>query len=324
MTNINHVNQVSRVNRAIPEEFISRYAGIVDDSEKFLASLDKYPPKAFRVNTIKAEREEIIAKFSEYNIGISPVSFYSDAFTTNNLEIGSTLEHFLGKIYIQELPSMLPPLLVRKELENENIRLVVDGCAAPGSKTTQCAALMQNRGLLIANDIDYTRTKALKFNTEKCGTFNTVIVNRDFRHLPNFGADVVILDAPCSAEGTARKNYEVFLRWSSKKIAGHATLQKQLILKGYDMLRSGGVMIYSTCTFAPEENEGVVSHLIEKRSDAVIEQIEEDAQLSPFKFGPAIMKWQEEAFPKAVSACRRVWPHHNDTGGFFLCKVRKK
>ncbi len=301
---------------AIPGPFRERYGPMVDDEEEFFASLLRPLPKSFRVNTLKGRAEEVKERFHSYGIGIEEVPWYPDAFISENPEIGSALEHFIGSIYLQELVSMLPPLLVREELGRAG--LVLDACAAPGSKTTQLAALMENQGVIVANDIAYSRIRALRFNLEKTGTLNTVITNYDLRHFPKMQFDVILLDAPCSAEGTARKSPALFSTWSPRSIPGHARLQKQLIVKAFDLLAPGGSLVYSTCTFAPEENEAVVSWLLEKRP-AALEKIE----VPHIRLSSGIQAWKEKEFHSEVGKTARIWPHHNDTGGFFMAKVRK-
>ncbi len=302
---------------SIPQRFKERYSPLVDDPDGFLSSLSRPLPRSFRVNAIKSSPEAVRERFAGYGISLAPVPWYEDAFVSEEPDIGATLEHFSGAIYMQELVSMLPPLLLRAELPNA--RMVLDACAAPGSKTTQMAALMGNRRTIVANDVDYSRIRALKFNLEKTGTLNTIITNMDLRYFPRAGFDVVILDAPCSAEGTMRKNAELFLSWSEREIRKHAALQKQLILKAFDLLLPGGSMVYSTCTFAPEEDEAVVDWLLKNREGAVLEPI----GFEGLRTSPAVMEWEGARFDERVSAAERVWPHHNDTGGFFLAKVRK-
>lgn len=300
----------------IPDRFKERYSNIVDDPDAFFSILQTLLPKSFRVNTLKSNYAEVMSRFSQYGISLQQMSWYRDAFVSENPEIGGTLEHFRGGIYIQELVSMLPALLVESELKNANY--VLDGCAAPGSKTTHLAALMENRGTLVANDIDFGRIRALKFNIEKTGAVNTIITNRDLRAFPEMQFDVVVLDAPCSAEGTMRKNGELFSVWSEAEIERQSKLQKQLIIKAFDMLVPGGSMVYSTCTFAPEENEAVVDWLIQNR-EATLEPI----SFEGFRMSKPLEEWNKIKFADQVKNCARIWPHHNDTGGFFLAKVKK-
>lgn len=302
----------------LPERFRERYLPAVDEPEAFLACLETMTPRAFRVNTLKATVEEVRERFGGYGIGIRQAPWLPEAFVSDIPELGGTLEHFLGSIYLQELASMLPPVLVKEELASA--RLVLDGCAAPGSKTTQMAAMMRNRGAIVANDIDYSRIRALKFNLEKTGTLNTIITNQSLLHFPqHLQFDVVLVDAPCSGEGTIRKSESVLAGWSEALIAQHSRLQKQLIARGFDLLKPGGVMVYSTCTLAPEENEEVVDSLLAARPDAKLENL----SLPGLRLSPAILEWKGKKFSEEAGKAARVWPHHNDTDGFFLAKVRK-
>ncbi|MFH0884139.1 MAG: RsmB/NOP family class I SAM-dependent RNA methyltransferase [Candidatus Micrarchaeota archaeon] len=301
----------------VPDRFRERYCSLVDDEDAFLSCLEELLPKSFRVNTIKSSAEEVMRRFESYAIGLSRVPWYSDAFICDNPEAGFSLEHFTGAIYMQELVSMLPPLLVREELGTS--RFVLDGCAAPGSKTTQIAAMMGNRGTLIANDVSYSRIRALKFNLEKAGVLNTVITNRDLNAFQNLRFEVIVLDAPCSSEGTIRKNYDVFDTWSEGGIRQYSNVQKQLIVKAFDMLMPEGTLVYSTCTFAPEENEGVLQHLIDMRPEARLEKI----SFEGLRTSETVGSWNGIEFSSQIRNAARIWPHHNNTGGFFLAKVGK-
>ncbi|MBI4021391.1 MAG: RsmB/NOP family class I SAM-dependent RNA methyltransferase [Candidatus Aenigmarchaeota archaeon] len=297
----------------LPARFRDRYGPLVDDPGALFSSLATPVPKAFRVNTLKATPAEVADRFQGYGLALRPVEWSPEAFVSVP-EAGRTLDHFLGAIYLQELVSMLPPLVAGV---SPRTRTVIDACAAPGSKTTQCAALMANQGLLVANDVDYRRIRALKFNLEKTGAINTIITNKDVRHFPGLPADVVLVDAPCSAEGTFRKSPEALATWSTQGIARHANLQRQLILKGFDLLAPGGTLVYSTCTFAPEENEAVIDYLLRNRPAAL-----ESIRLPGFRFSPPVREWNGRAFDPQVRRAARVWPHENDTGGFFLAKIR--
>jgi NOL1/NOP2/sun family putative RNA methylase len=300
----------------IPQRFLERYGKIAGDMDALLESLKSPLPRAFRVNTIKASPDAVSERFRGYGIGLKGVPWYSDAFISDNPNIGKTLEHFMGHIYMQELASMIPPLLIREELKEADY--VLDACAAPGSKTTQLAAMMENRGTLVANDIDYGRLKALKFNLEKSCGLNVVMVNQDLRFFPKSQFDAILLDAPCSAEGTSRKNPDVFPKWSEANIRKQASMQRQLILKAFDLLAPGGVMVYSTCTYAPEENEAVIDYLLRNRAAKL-----EKASMPKFRMAPGVLEWEGRGFDREVKKAGRVWPHLNDTGGFFLAKVRK-
>lgn len=300
----------------IPELFRERYARLADDPDAFFASLLKPLPRTGRVNTLKAAVAHVQERFAGYGFPFEIAPWYAEAFTTAAANASRTLEHFIGAIYIQDFTSMLPPLLVRDELASA--ARVLDACAAPGSKTTQMAALMNNRGTIVANDVEYQRIKALKFNCEKTGVFNAAITNYDFREFPDAEFDVVLLDAPCTSEGTIRKDGKILKWWSMNYVYGTAQRQKQLILRAFDLLAPGGILVYSTCTFAPEENEEVVDYLLRHRP----------AELAPiaipgFRTVPGLTAWRDRELDPRLSCTARVLPHHNDTGGFFLARICK-
>ncbi len=301
----------------VPVEFRERYIDICDDPDAFFESLVTPLPRTCRVNTHKSSAQEVCSRFDSYGLKYERVPWYEDALTTGDQPLGSTFEHFFGSIYIQDLASMLPPLVLRDELTDAE--LVLDACAAPGSKSTQLSALMNNRGTIVANDNDHQRIKALKFNMEKTGSVNIAITNYDLRNFPDMKFDVILLDAPCSSEGTVRKVPGVFKWWHPRHIYSTAGVQRQLIVKAFDMLSDGGVMLYSTCTFAPEENEAIVDHLLRERQDASLEPIEIDN----FRTVSALSSYREAEYDERVTAAVRVFPHLNDTGGFFMARIRK-
>ncbi len=299
-----------------PELFRERYAQLSESPEEFFAALSTPLPRTGRVNTLKATVEQVRERFAKYGLPYEPAPWYAEAFTTSSAAVSRTLEHFIGAIYLQDYASMLPPLVVKEELQTAE--LVLDACAAPGSKTTQMAALMRNRGTIVANDVEYQRIKALKFNCEKTGVFNAAITNFDLRDYPACEFDVVLLDAPCTSEGTIRKDRKIVQWWSMNYVYGTAQRQKQLILRSFDLLARGGVMIYSTCTFAPEENEEVVDYLLRNR-EATLEAI----NVPNFRLIPGLTQWRDKSFDARLSLTARVLPQHNDTGGFFLARIRK-
>lgn len=302
----------------LPEGFASRYRTLVDDPDAFLAALGRVQ-RSFRVNTLKAAPEQVRKQFEEYGIALASVPWYADAFTCSDQRISKTLEHALGHMYLQGLSSMLPALAMKEELRRAS--LVLDACAAPGSKTTQLAALMQNRGTLMANDVDYSRLRALRFNLEKAGVVNAAVTHHDLLRFPapDGGFNCILLDAPCSAEGTFGKSTEAQERWSERLIAGCATLQKRLIAKAFDLLADNGMLVYATCTFAPDENEAVVQHLLETR-DAKIEQI----RINGLNASPGVLEWHGRAFDGQLASAIRIWPHLTNMNGFFIAKVRKR
>lgn len=273
-------------------------------------------PRSFRINRLKADVKEVLKRFDNYGIVCYPVPWYDEAFITESDEITYTLEHFLGMIYMQELSSMLPVLLLKEELKKAH--RVLDACAAPGSKTTHLAAMMNNRGLIVANDRNFDRIKGLKFNLNKTGTLNTVITQYDLIDFPDDQFDIVLLDAPCSSEGTIRKNPYLFTRWTEHRLRTYAGRQRQLILKAFDLLVPGGVLVYATCTFAPEENEAIMDWLLKNRPAEMI-----PVDIPGIRLSPPVTEWEGRKFDDRCRLAARLWPHHNDTGGFFIARVSK-
>ncbi len=236
-------------------------------------------------------------------------------------ELGRALEHILGYYYIQELASMLPIIALNPK-ENEKI---LDLCAAPGSKTTQIAAKMKNSGLIIANEINLGRIKILASNLERCGVINTIITRKEGRALCNklkqlnFRFDKILLDAPCSGEGTLRSTPATYSMWNFKTIKRLSRIQKQLFETAFEILEIGGEIVYSTCTHAPEENEEVIDYILEKFKDKIkIEKIK-----LPIKCRQGIINWEDKKYNNQVKESCRIYPQDNNTEGFFIAKLKK-
>jgi tRNA (cytosine49-C5)-methyltransferase len=298
----------------IPDAFLERYAPLVDDLDRFITSLQTPLAKAFRVNPLRAEVADVCDKLALHGAKLSQRQWYPEAFVCENIDPNATLQSFLGHIYVQELTSMLPPLIARDELTCAD--LVLDACAAPGSKTTQIAALMRNGGALFANEPNFGRTRALKGNLARCGIFNTTITNYDLLQFPDeLEFDVVFVDAPCSADGTVRKSPNVLQNWRPERSLKYMNLQKQLIRKGFELLRPGGALVYSTCSLSPLENEVVVDFLLRNFAATV-----EWTPAPHFHLTPGLNEFDGQTFRPEVERAARVWPHHNDTNGFFFCK----
>lgn len=301
----------------IPRDLMAHYGPLVDDPDGFEQALLQPLPRSFRVNTLKATSEEISERYSKYGIALQTAPWYADAFISPECDPSPTLEHFLGKIYIQELTSMLPPLALRAELEGAP--LVLDACAAPGSKSTQIAALLRDRGALVANDKDFSRIRGLKHNLSKAGAQNVVITNQDLADFPAERLfDVILLDAPCSSDGTIRKNPAQLKRWTPERALRFSSQQKHLIKVAFDLLRPGGTLLYSTCSFSPDENELVVSHLLTRREAELL-----PIELDGITLTDGLTQWSNEQMSEELIKTKRVWGHHNNTGGFYLAKIRK-
>ena len=236
-------------------------------------------------------------------------------------ELGRSMEHLLGYYYIQEIASMLPVLALKPKPGE----LVLDVAAAPGSKTTQIAAEMKGTGCIIANEISLPRLKILASNTERCGATNVIITRKDgialCRRLKEqgFKFDKILVDAPCSGEGTIRSSAITLKMWNPHSIRSLSKLQKALLANAIEILKPNGSLVYSTCTHAPEENEGVVDFVIKEFGKKVnVEKIN-----LPVKCRPGINKWLDSSYDKTIEKSCRIYPQDNDTEGFFIAKLKR-
>lgn len=305
--------------------FIERMKKLLGkDFDSYMEILKREPVRSFRCNTLKISPENLKKRLEEkgWKIKIPFEKFPEIMIVESELapgELGRSIEHLLGYYYIQEIASMLPVLVLNPK-PNEK---VLDLCASPGSKTTQIAARMENKGLLVANEVKIGRIKILAANTERCGVMNMIMTRKDGIALckrfkdENFLFDKILLDAPCSGEGTIRSTSRTLEMWNINTIKQLSNLQKSLIASAIEILKPNGILIYSTCTHAPEEDEEIVDFAL-KNFNVEVEKIE-----LPLKTSPGITKWEEKEYAEDVKYSCRVYPQVADTEGFFLVKLRK-
>ena len=300
---------------SLQRRLVKRYASIIDNLEDFEKTINEPLKQSFRINSLKGDNEKILANLRKYDETISTTNWYDNGFTTKLNNLGSSIEHFTGQIYIQELTSMMPALVVSDINENKR---VIDCCAAPGSKTTQIAEMMNNKGEIIANDNKHSRLKSLRGNLDRLGITNTTVTLRDFRSFPNTEADLYFVDAPCSSEGTIRKKNKIRKRWNDNDYERFSKIQKGILERTCEMAKEGDQIIYSTCTFAPEENERVVNSILQNHSVKL-----KEINIKNLTIGKGLLNWKEEIYDKEIEKCARIWPHHNDTDGFFIARIEK-
>ena len=252
-------------------EFLEHLKTYLNDEEiaQLETSLSKKSEHALLLNTEKMSQEQLLSIYP--SLKKHPIVKNAFIYDKDELDLGKSVYHELGCFYLQEPSAMLPAYLLNPEPGD----LVLDLCAAPGGKSMQASLLMQNEGLIIANDISKSRAFAISENAERLGRGNLLITNNDFsliydKFINTF--DKIILDAPCSGSGMFRKEDKMMEDWSIQKVYKYAEIQKSLILYAYQMLKPGGKMVYSTCSFSYEEDEEVVGHLL-NNTDAVLEEI---------------------------------------------------
>lgn len=290
------------------KKFIERYSKITD-IKKFKQFSSKHSRKSIRINTLKTTADEM-----KKRLGLKKqIPWCKEGFWISGMSIGNLNEHFLGYIYIQEAASMIPPIILNP---NEN-DIVLDMCASPGSKTTQMAAMMNNSGLIVANDVSFIRLKPLSINIQRCGVTNAIITLMEGRFFKT-KFDKILVDAPCSGTGTIRKSYQPLVEWGPNLIRQMAGIQKQLIDTAFALLNENGTLVYSTCSMEPEENEGVIDFLLNKHNNAKLEKININ-----LKSSNPVLEFEGKKYSSEIKKCLRIWPQDNDTDGFFIAKITK-
>ncbi len=295
---------------------LDRYRPLVEDFEAFRAACARPLGYTVRVNPLKASVDRVEAAYREAEVAHERVGWHDRLLRVETDSPGASWPYVHGWVYPQEEVSTLPVLA----LDPAPGEAVLDTCAAPGSKTTQVAAAMDDRGTLVANDSNLGRLAPLRSNAQRLGVTNAVVTHRDARNLSMepFVVDAfdrTLVDAPCSCEGTIRKNPDALTEWSRDYLDSVAELQRAILTRAVEVTREGGTVVYGTCTFAPEENEAVVDGVLRDRDCRLV-----DLDL-PLATEPGVREWQGQEFDPSLSRAARVYPHHNDTGGFFCAKL---
>ena len=235
-----------------------------EEYEIFAKNLVERPRKSIRVNTIKISSKELVKKLEENGWKLERIPWFEDGFfvEVSPRSLTRTFEYYLGFYYIQEASSMIPPLV----LDPKPGEIILDLCAAPGSKTTQMAAMMRNEGLIIANDNNLNRLKALRGNLQKCGVVNCVVtyMNGKFFWKKGLKFKKILLDVPCSGSGSIVTTWRIMEEWSEGLIRSLGNLQKMLLVSACRCLEKEGVIVYSTCSMEPEENEEIIDFAIKR------------------------------------------------------------
>jgi NOL1/NOP2/sun family putative RNA methylase len=305
------------------QEYIKK---IIPESEmqEFLKFCEKPTRKIIRCNTLKISPEKLKKRLEKKGWKISQVKNFPEAMIIESElqpgELGKSIEHQTGLYYIQELSSMMSPLALSPGKED----FVLDLCAAPGSKTTQMSMLMENFGLIIANDVKIDRLRALVTNLERQGCMNVITTRMDGVQFcerakqKNLSFSKILLDAPCSGQGVIRTDNKVWNMFNENMIKGLSGMQKKLLASCLSILKQNGILVYSTCTFSPEENEEVIQFALDN-FPVELEEFE-----LPLKTREGLKTWKNKVFFQDINKCKRIYPQDNDTEGFFVAKLRKK
>ncbi|RMH16692.1 MAG: RsmB/NOP family class I SAM-dependent RNA methyltransferase [Acidobacteria bacterium] len=298
---------------------LERYRDVVDDWPAFCAALARPQPPCVMTNRLRLTRRQLAAWLAREGMPASPIPWLADGLRlAPGSRPGRSVLQLTGLLNIQEEIAMLPAVL----LDPQPGERILDLCAAPGNKTAQIAFLMGDRGTVVANDRFADRAGLVRRTVERLGLTSVAVTCWDGTSMPpEIGCfDRVMVDVPCSCEGTARKNPAILMRLQMRPPGWPRYGQRALLDKALQLCRPGGRVVYATCTFAPEENEQVVAEVLDRLGDAV--------RLLPadhpgINAAPGLVRWGGQRFPADLRHCRRLYPHHNDTGGFFVAVLEK-
>jgi NOL1/NOP2/sun family putative RNA methylase len=298
-----------------------RYRPIVDDWEAFQQALERPLPAAIWTNTLRASPERLASLMDSEGIQLEPLLWRPGAFRlrSHSSKPGIHWGFLAGLYHVQEEVSLLPVLLLDPQPGDR----VLDLCAAPGNKAAQISVAMMNRGTVVANDRDYRRMRAIQHMTARLGILNLSTTLCDGANYPKAAGlfDRVLVDVPCSCEGTVRKQPELALDPTgglSRKMSGG---QKALLRKAIQLCRPGGRIVYASCTYAPEENESVIDAILREAGPDTVRLV--PATVEGFRASEGLRGWNGEAYDESIRYAMRIWPHWNDTGGFFAAVLEK-
>ena len=300
----------------IPQEFLARMKTMLQDDEypAFLAHYEQPKHAGLRVNTLKISVEDFL-KINPFHL--KPVPWTKNGFYYEEEDRPARHPYYAAGLYYLQEPSAMTPAAILPVTPGD---YVLDLCAAPGGKATELGAKLQKKGMLVANDISASRAKALQRNIELCGIPNSFITNEPpaslARSMPGF-FDKILVDAPCSGEGMFRKEPAVAKSWTPDRPEFFAKLQKECVSAAISMLKPGGYMLYSTCTFSPVENEGIVSYILEQYPEMEIQDID---SYEAFSSGNPLWGNGDPRLEKSI----RIFPHLVEGEGHFLALFKKE
>ncbi|EXJ16749.1 RsmB/NOP family class I SAM-dependent RNA methyltransferase [Imhoffiella purpurea] len=304
---------------AIAASPLARYRDLIDDWDAFAAALGRPLPTCVWANPSRISRDELALLIAEDGLASSPQPGLPQALSlAPGVRTGQRWWYCAGLAHAQESVSQLPAQL----LDLEPGQRVLDMCAAPGGKTAQIAFALGNRGTVVANDISYMRIKALQGNLDRLGLVNVTTTCRDASNWPTASGqfDRILVDAPCSSEGTLRRNPSLLARLDPANAQRLGPRQRLLLRKAVHRCRPGGRVVYSTCTFSPEENELVVADILAEFPGTLrLLQV----SLPGWETSPGVTHWDGRDLAPELARSLRFWPHRNDSGGFFIAVLEK-
>ena len=318
------------------------FGDVVDDWDGFIDALLRPLPACIWSNPARIDGAELAALIADEGVDAEPIHWLLPTllYGAANAAVGTGEDpaprlgrafrlppsfkagqrwwYCAGLAHAQEEVSQLPVTL----LDLRPGQRVLDLCAAPGGKTAQIALALGNRGTLLANDFSPERLSALQGNLDRLGVINCSSTWCDGGNYPAAAGpfDRILVDAPCSSEGTLRRNRGLAFRIGTERNARMAARQRALLRKAVQLCRPGGRIVYSTCTFAPEENELIVAEVLEASAGRLALL---PVTMQGLVTSPGVTRWQGRELDASLAHCLRVWPHRNDTGGFFVAVLEK-
>ena len=293
------------------------YHDIIPDFPLFQESLTKPFPVHLRINSLLAQPAKAVSALRKKGVSLTRACREHDTlYIAEDLPYpGNLLEYFLGHIHPQALTSALTALA----LHPRKHALVLDMCAAPGGKSAHMADLMENTGFMVCNDLFANRHVSLGHTLSRLGVQNSVVTGYQAQEFPlRQQFDYILADVPCSCEGRFRITPNDTQYRENRRKALLPDIQKKILLRGFDLLKTDGEMLYATCTYNPAENESVVNSLL----------MERDADLLPIHLGiayePGLSEWNSETYDKRLTGTARFYPHHVDSVGFFMARIGQK
>ncbi|XP_050456518.1 probable 28S rRNA (cytosine(4447)-C(5))-methyltransferase isoform X1 [Cataglyphis hispanica] len=306
-------------NDFLMEKFMQMFP--LDELLEFLEASEVERPMTIRTNTLKTRRRDLAEALINRGVNLDPIGKWTKiglVVYSSQVPMGATPEYLAGHYIIQGAASFLPVMALDPK-ENERI---LDMCAAPGGKTSHIAALMKNTGTLFANDVNKDRLKAVVGNLHRVGVVNSIICNYDGRRFPMIikGFDRVLLDAPCTGTGVIAKDLSVKTNKEEVDIQRCCTLQRELLLAAIDCVNArsetGGIVVYSTCSILPEENEWIVDYALKKRNVKLLP--------TGLEFGTdGFTSYRQHRFHPSLKLTKRYYPHVHNMYGFFVAKLKK-
>jgi tRNA (cytosine40_48-C5)-methyltransferase len=294
------------------EWLISRFIEYVPDLDRFLETMNGRPNQYIRTNTIKISNVDLEKRLTLKGFHLKD-TVIRDVFAVEKspFPIGATTEYLLGYYYIQDLSSCIAVEL----LDVREDQIILDMASAPGGKTTFIAQKMKNTGCIIALDINSARINSMVFNVARCGVMNSCIYKMDSRQVAdlNIKFDRVLLDAPCSCEGVIIKDKTRKTSHTAQDVEYCVLNQMELIEAAIKVVRPGGLLVYSTCSFAPEENENIVNSILDRF----------DVKIEPVQYGiEGLTNFGDIRFHDDVKNTKRLYPHIHNTLGFYIARLR--